>query len=262
VAEVARLLAALHAQAQAEQEVRRSEERFRRLAEGARDLVYRFRLAPEAAFEYVSPSATAITGYTPEEHYADPQLGLKLVHPDDRDRFMAYLLDPTPGPILLRWIRKEGAVVWTEQQNELVRDAAGQPVAIQGIARDVTERMAAEAALRGAERTAAIGRLAAGVAHELNNPLAWMGSNVHFVQEALTDLEAKGSAAGLGELRQALAEVVDGVDRVRAIVGGLQDLAGPARLAEPHADQVLAPGRKPTPVSTPTIAAPATLTRR
>jgi signal transduction histidine kinase len=100
------------------------------------------------------------------------------------------------------------------------------------------------------------------VAHELNNPLAWMGSNVHFVQEALTDLEAKGSAAGLGELRQALAEVVDGVDRVRAIVGGLQDLAGPARLAEPRADQVLMPARKPTPVSTPAVAAPAPSKRR
>jgi signal transduction histidine kinase len=98
-------------------------------------------------------------------------------------------------------------------------------VAVQGIARDVTERTVAEAALREAVRSAAIGRLAAGLAHELDNPLAWMGSNVHFVQQALTELEARGAAAGLGELRQALTEVVDGVDRVRALVAGLQDLA-------------------------------------
>src|SRR3712207_7556365 len=47
-------------------------------------LISRFRLNPTPGFEYVSPSATAITGYTPEEHYADPELRSKIVHPDDR----------------------------------------------------------------------------------------------------------------------------------------------------------------------------------
>jgi len=239
--EVERLLAALHAHGQAEAALRRSEERFLQLAEGARDLVYRYRLSPEPGFEYVSPSATAITGYTPEEHFADPQLALRLVHPEDRERFKSYALDPTPGPLLLRWIRKDGAVVWAEQQSLLVRDESGEPLAIQGIARDVTERMAAEEALRGAERTAAIGRLAAGVSHELNNPLAWMGSNIHFVQQALAELETKGAAAGLVELRQALGEVIEGVERVRAIVGALQHPAGPARAAEPQAELVAPP---------------------
>ena len=36
-------------------------------------------------FEYVSPAATAITGYDPEEFYADPDLGYKLVHPEDHE---------------------------------------------------------------------------------------------------------------------------------------------------------------------------------
>jgi PAS domain-containing protein len=59
------------------EELRRSEERFRLLAENAQDLIYRYRLKPTLGFEYVSPSATAISGYTPEEHYADPELVLR-----------------------------------------------------------------------------------------------------------------------------------------------------------------------------------------
>ena len=61
-----------------------SEERFRRLAENAPDLIYRYEFAPRRGFTYVSPAATVVTGYTPAEHYADPDLGFKLVHPDDR----------------------------------------------------------------------------------------------------------------------------------------------------------------------------------
>lgn len=73
--------------------LRASEERFRRLAENAQDIIYRYRLQPERGFEYVNPAVTAITGYTPEEHYADPDLNLKIVYPDDR--------------IALKWILEE-----------------------------------------------------------------------------------------------------------------------------------------------------------
>ncbi|PYS28175.1 MAG: hypothetical protein DMG11_13635, partial [Acidobacteria bacterium] len=64
--------------------LRESEARFRRLAENARDIIYRYRLRPTPGFEYVSPAITNITGYTPEEHYSDPELILKATHPEDR----------------------------------------------------------------------------------------------------------------------------------------------------------------------------------
>jgi len=126
----------------AEDALRESEERFRRLAENAQDLIYRYRVAPEPGFEYVSPAATAMTGFTPEEHYGDPDLGFKLVHPEDR-----HLLGAVPGggvpatdPLVLRWVRKDGTAVWTEQRNVVLRDASGSVVAVEGIARDVTEQ--------------------------------------------------------------------------------------------------------------------------
>jgi PAS domain S-box-containing protein len=129
------------------EELRRSEERFRLLAENAQDLIYRYRLKPAPGFEYVSPSATAIIGYTPEEHYADPELRFKIVHPDDRHLIDEALRSPE-SLITIRWLRKDGGGIWIEQRTKAIYDGAGEVVAIEGIARDVTERKRVEEALR------------------------------------------------------------------------------------------------------------------
>src|SRR5215207_7266908 len=129
------------------EELRRSEERFRLLAENAQDLIYRYHLKPTPGFEYVSPSATAIIGYTPEEHYADPELRFKLVHPDDRHLIEEALRSPE-SLITIRWLRKDGGVIWIEQRTKAIYDGAGEVVAIEGIARDITERKRVEEALR------------------------------------------------------------------------------------------------------------------
>ena len=136
------------ARKQTEGELQKSEEKFRQLAESSTILVYRLLLKPQLKFDYVSPSATAITGYTPEDHYNDPQLGFKLVHPDDR-----ILLENTTRysrgePLELRWIRKDGRVIWTEQRNVLLFDENNQPYAIEGNARDITDRKTIELGFR------------------------------------------------------------------------------------------------------------------
>jgi PAS domain S-box-containing protein len=142
-------------------------------------MIYRYRLLPAPGFEYVSLAATAITGYAPEEFYADPDLGRKLVHPQDR-RLIEALNYPSDSTISLtvRWMRKDGTVIWTSQQLVPIYDRQGDLVAIEGIVRDVTERVQAYQMLeqRVEERTHEIERRRQ-VAEGLRDTLTILNSN-------------------------------------------------------------------------------------
>ena len=127
----------------AEQKLRESEERFRLLTENARDVIFRYRLDPALGYDYVSPSVEALTGYAPEEFYADPNLAIRLIHPEDRPLVETIFKAPE-SPLLLRCRHRDGRLVWIEQRNKPVRDESGNLVAIEGIARDVTRRKLAD----------------------------------------------------------------------------------------------------------------------
>jgi PAS domain S-box-containing protein len=129
-----------------EQALEESEARFRRFAESAEDLIYRYRIAPKPAYEYLSPAVLKLTGFLPDEYYRDAELGFKVLHPNDRaliDDIVRTGRVPDK-PLTLRWIRKDGRQLWMEQRNVAVRDASGRLVAIEGIARDITERRRTE----------------------------------------------------------------------------------------------------------------------
>ncbi|HEY3228310.1 MAG TPA: PAS domain S-box protein, partial [Roseiflexaceae bacterium] len=130
------------ARRQAELSLHESEERFRRLAENAPDMIYRYLLTSTPGFDYISPAAMAITGYTPQEYHADSDLRVKLIHPDDRGRFESLWQAPAAGgtPFTIRCVRKDGVIIWTEQRITPITDAAGTITAIEGIVRDITER--------------------------------------------------------------------------------------------------------------------------
>ncbi len=123
-----------------------------RLLTTASDVVFRYLHAPKNRFDYVSPSVEAVTGYTVEEHYGDPNIIQTLVHPNDWHVLAeAVCSEGSAASFELRWVRKTGEIVWVEQRVALIRDDGGRLVAIEGIARDVTARKEAEEALRQSE---------------------------------------------------------------------------------------------------------------
>jgi len=91
------------------------------------------------------------------------------------------------------------------------------------VLRDITDRKRLEAQLALADRLSSIGTLAAGVVHEINNPLAYVCSNLSFLEESLAQPAVPPEA--LPELREVLAETQEGINRVRTIVRGVKTFA-------------------------------------
>ena len=131
-------------QRRAEETLRRSEERHRLLNERAENVVFRYRLSPTPGFDYVSAAVTARLGYTPEDLYVDDGLIFRLAHPDDRHVMEQALSASPPNTVSLRILSREGGVRWFEFSITAVRGPGGVVIALEGIARDVTERRAAD----------------------------------------------------------------------------------------------------------------------
>jgi len=135
------------------EELRESEGRYRRLAENAPDIIFRYTLSPIQILEYINPAVERILGYSPEECYADPLLMLNMTHPDDADLMIELMqsLEPPDKPIIMRWIGKDNVVHWMESRIVPIYDEENQIIAVEGLTRDITVRRQAEESLRESE---------------------------------------------------------------------------------------------------------------
>jgi PAS domain S-box-containing protein len=134
-----------------------SEARYRRLADNALDIIYRYNFAPQRRIAYINPAVNRILGYAPEEFYTDPDLFFNLMYPDDRPVLRSLIAQNAPltKPAILRWVRKNGTLAWFEHRNVPVLDQTGNLIAVEGIARDITDRKQMEESLRRSEASLA-----------------------------------------------------------------------------------------------------------
>jgi two-component system NtrC family sensor kinase len=204
---------------QAEAALRRSEESFRSLIEGSPEAVFVHRGGP---LVYVNPSALSFLGLPTSAVVGTPVL--QFVHPEDRE-VATGLLDAAPGRVRsgaweLRFLRANGRVVTAEVscQSLLFHGELATVVS----ARDLTERKQIQSRLVLSDRLVAMGTLAAGVAHEINNPLTFVISNLAFLATELREMAAELPEGRLTETEEVLREASMGANRVRQIVGDLK----------------------------------------
>ncbi|HIC88098.1 MAG TPA: response regulator [Anaerolineae bacterium] len=140
----ARQIGAALERAQLFSQLQESEERYRRLAENAPDIIFRW--SPARGLEYISRAVETVLGYQPAQLYADPELATRVLHLEE-------IASTVRGPCAswthrLQLRHRGGHIVHLEERLTPIYGEQDQFVAMEGIARDITEQVKAEEALR------------------------------------------------------------------------------------------------------------------
>lgn len=165
-----------------------------------------------------NPAYCRIVGYSPDE-LAGVSF-TEYTHPDDREAEMVLFRELMAGTreyytIQKRHIRKDGQTCWGAVTVTPARDAGGQPRFAIRMLQDITEQKGTMTALVQAEKLAVAGKLAASLAHEINNPLQSVIGCIGLAQETLEEG---------GDIDQYLQVGLDELRRAADVVAGLRNL--------------------------------------
>nr|WP_228530789.1 MULTISPECIES: PAS domain S-box protein [Myxococcaceae] len=190
-------------------------------------IAYRCQNNRDWTMEFMSEGTLALTGYPPERFLGPGGLSFNtIIHPEDQadtwERVQAALARRAPFQLTYRLRCRDGSERWVWEQGRGVWSADGRLLALEGFITDITERKQIEARLVASDRMASVGMLAAGVAHEINNPLAYVQANVGFVSDVLAREGRALAPALVEEAQQALQEAREGTQRMRDIVRDLR----------------------------------------
>ncbi|MEW5874412.1 MAG: PAS domain S-box protein [Candidatus Zixiibacteriota bacterium] len=200
--------------------------------------------------QYVNPAFERITGYRAEEVLGqNPRILKSGQHPEEFYSAMWGTLQSGEvwcGRLVNR--AKDGTLYEEDGTISPVRDDSGRIVNYVAVKRDVTQSVLMEGELRQAQKMEAVGSLAAGIAHEINTPIQFVGDNASFLRDAFEELMrlidravedlptssvGAPAASDLGvdldflrrEIPRALEQTHEGVRRVAAIIRAMREFS-------------------------------------
>jgi PAS domain S-box-containing protein len=200
---------------QIEEQLRRSEERYRELVDNANDIIYTTDM--EGRYTSLNRAGERISGYTREEVLG--RSWKELVVPEHVALASEMLLRKLAGQEAVTFyeleiVARNGQRIPLEVNSQIIYED-GQPVGVQGIARDITERRRAESLLRArfereaeSEKMRSLGQLSAGVAHNFNNALAAILGRTQLLLRSVTDERHRRSLEVIETATQDAAEIV------------------------------------------------------
>jgi signal transduction histidine kinase len=210
---------------------------------------------------YVAPQLVTVFGL-PESAGRTANF-LDLLHADDREAFRQFIVQhAAEGASCSAHI--DSRIAADERALNIrsfvaARDVAANSAGVYGLSIDITQQKKLERDLAQAQKLESIGQLSAGIAHEINTPTQFIGDNVRFLSESMTEvfsvLQTLKTRAGAGavageeiaklldvtdveylreEVPKALAQSLDGVARISKIVGAMKEFSHPAIERTPH----------------------------
>jgi PAS domain S-box-containing protein len=164
-----------------EEDLKSSEYRYRIIAENTQDLIRVIDI--NGIICYASPSHETVLGF-PKNVY-EGSLFYELIHPDDVDntkKAFSRIISLTPQQVEFRYKHADGRWIFVESKGTPVLNEQGEIECIVIVGRDISERKKTEELIRKSERLSVAGKMAAGIAHEIRNPLTSIKGFVQLLQ--------------------------------------------------------------------------------
>ena len=196
-----------------------SEARLRRAQQQARLAYWSWQFATASTPEEYrwSPGSGELLGMPDADMPRNDPEAMSVTHPEDRERLRRVYNEVRAGldhyAIEYRARRRDGGLVWVREVAEVVRDAEGRRIAVEGTMQDITEQRALEEQLRQAQKMESIGQLTGGIAHDFNNLMAVILGNLELLAEDLV-----GDRAALQKIETAIRSTLRGSDLTQRLL--------------------------------------------
>lgn len=182
---------------------------------------------PNGVFLYANPALETMTGYKASELLGTTPADLNWPSPNERRalKSVGHSAASEGQRSTFACMRKDGTLFEQECTTWPIHDERGAISHFVSLRKDVTAQRHTEQALRLSERMASLGTLAAGVAHEINNPLTYVLLSLRLAQKQLARHALELPASFLNKTELALENAVDGAERVSTIVKDLRQFS-------------------------------------